>query len=297
MPGTRITVSKLTDVTGGTGTTVTTVTTATKVTIGAEIGGVDLSRELADETVAEIRRAWLDHVVIFFRDQELTSAQYLAFAERFGTPVEYPFVKGLDGFPVITPVVKLEHERVNFGGVWHSDTTYLREPPMGTFLLAREVPPQGGDTLFANQYLAYETLSEGLRRTLDGLIGVSSSAKADVSKTREDRIADSPTEYSEKAFVAEHPVVRTHPETGRKALYINIAHTVCFKGWTEAESAPLLGYLHQHQTKAEFTCRFRWRQGSIALWDNRAALHFPVNDYHGYRRAMHRVTLRGDRPR
>ena len=265
--------------------------------IGAEIGGVDLRRELADETVAEIRRAWLEHVVIFFRDQDITSAQYLAFAERFGKPVEYPFVKGLDGFPVITPVIKLEHERVNFGGVWHSDTTYLDEPPMGTFLLAREVPPHGGDTLFANQYLAYETLSAGLRRVLDGLTGVSSSAKADVSKTREDRIADHPTEHSRKVFIAEHPVVRTHPETGRKALYVNAAHTACFKDWSEAESAALLDYLHRHQVQAQFTCRFQWRPGSIALWDNRAALHFPLNDYQGHRRVMHRITLQGDRPR
>jgi len=265
--------------------------------IGAEISGVDLRRELSDDTVAEIRRAWLDHVVIFFRDQDLGSAQYLAFAERFGTPVEYPFIKGLDGFPVITPVIKLEHERVNFGGVWHSDTTYLDDPPMGTFLLAREVPPLGGDTLFANQYLAYEALSDGLKRTLEPLVGVSSSIKADGSKTREDRIADSPTKYSREVFTARHPVVRTHPETGRKALYVNTAHTVCFDGWSVEESAPLLKYLHQHQVKAEFTCRFEWRPGSIALWDNRAALHFPVNDYHGHRRVMHRITMRGDRPR
>ncbi len=282
MPATQITVTKIAETIG---------------TIGAEIGGVDLSRELPDETIAEIRRAWLEHVVIFFRDQNLTSAQYLAFTERFGTPVEYPFVKGIEGFPVITPVVKLEHERVNFGGIWHSDTTYLETPPMGTFLLAREVPHTGGDTLFANQYLAYETLSEGLKRTLEGLIGVSSSAKADVSRTREDRIADGPTEHSKKAFIAEHPVVRTHPETGRRSLYINTAHTARFKGWSEEDSAPLLNYLHAHQSKPEFTCRFQWRVGSIALWDNRAALHFPMNDYHGHRRVMHRITLKGDRPR
>ena len=265
--------------------------------IGAEIGGVDLRRELADETIAEIRRAWLDHVVIFFRDQDITSAQYLAFAERFGQPVEYPFIRGLDGFPVITPVIKLEHERINFGGMWHSDTTYLETPPMGTFLLARELPPQGGDTLFANQYLAYEALSEGLKRTVDTLTGISSSAKADVSKSREDRVADSPTARAHEVFEAEHPVVRTHPETGRRSLYINSGHTVRFKGWTEEESAPLLDYLHRHQVRPEFTCRFQWRPGSISLWDNRAALHFPVNDYHGYRRVMHRITLQGDRPR
>lgn len=273
--------------------------TVTKIAgaLGAEIGGVDLRRELSDEAIAEIRRTWLEHVVIFFYDQPLTSAQYLAFAERIGKPVEYPFIRGLEGFPTITPVIKLEHERVNFGGIWHSDTTYLDQPPMGTFLIARELPPAGGDTLFANQYLAYDTLSDGLKQMLAGLIGVNSSAKADVSKSREDRVADSPTARANEVLEAEHPVVRTHPETGRRALYVSGAHTVRFKGWTDEESAPLLEYLHRHQVKPEFTYRFQWRPGSIALWDNRAAMHFPVNDYHGHRRVMHRITLRGDRPR
>ena len=265
--------------------------------IGAEIGGVDLRRELTDDTIAAIRRAWNEHVVIFFRHQDISSAQFLAFAERFGQPVEYPFIRGLEGFPAITPVIKLEHERINFGGMWHSDTTYLETPPMGTFLLARELPPHGGDTLFANQYLAYEALSDGLKNTLAGLVGVSSSAKADVSKSREDRVASSPAARAHEVFEAEHPVVRTHPETGRRALYINGGHTVRFKGWTEEESAPLLDYLHRHQVRPEFTCRFAWRPGSISLWDNRASLHFPVNDYHGHRRIMHRITLQGDRPR
>ena len=265
--------------------------------IGAEIHGVDLARELHQETVGQIRRAWLEHCVIFFRDQNLTPAQFLTVAEYFGKPVEYPFIKGLDGFPCVTPVVKLEHERVNFGGIWHSDTTYLDEPPMGTWLLAREVPPVGGDTLFANQYLAYETLSDGLKRALDGLIGVSCSAKADVTRTREDRLKTDGRADAKKEYTAEHPVVRTHPETGRKSLYVNIAHTARFKGWGEEESAPLLNLLFRHQVKPEFTCRFSWRPGSIAFWDNRAAQHNPINDYHGYRRVMHRITLAGDRPR
>src|SRR5260221_12943981 len=132
--------------------------------IGAEISGVDLSEPLDDDMIAEIRRAWLDHLIIFFRVQELAPAQFLAFARRLGEPIEYPFVKGIEGFPEITPVVKLENERVNFGGLWHSDTTYLDIPPLGTMLIAREVPPYGGDTLFGNMSLAYETLSPGLRR-------------------------------------------------------------------------------------------------------------------------------------
>jgi alpha-ketoglutarate-dependent taurine dioxygenase len=265
--------------------------------IGAEVSGVDLSAPLDDDTVALIRRAWLDHLVIFFRDQELPPAEFLAFARRLGEPIEYPFVKGIDGFPEITPVVKLEHERVNFGGLWHSDTTYLDEPPMGTMLIAREVPPYGGDTLFANMYLAYETLSPGMRRLLDGLVAVNSSAKADTTKTREDRMRDGANPAARKEYTAEHPVVRTHPETGRKALYVNGGHTVRFKDMSEEESAGLLRFLFQHQTRPEFTCRFHWEIGSLALWDNRCVQHNPINDYHGHRRVMHRVTLAGDRPR
>ena len=263
--------------------------------LGAEISGVDLTRDLDELTIGRIRQAWLDHLVVFFRDQPLPPAEFLAFARRFGEVIEYPFVKGIECYPEIIPVVKLEHERVNFGGVWHSDTSYLDEPPMATMLIAREVPPYGGDTLFANGYMAYETLSERMRQLLDGLVGVNSSAKADVTRTREDRVRDNAREDARKDYVAEHPVVRTHPETGRKALYVNTAHTLRFAGMTEDESAPILDYLFRHQVRPEFTCRFRWRPGSIAFWDNRCALHNPINDYHGHRRVMHRVTLAGDR--
>jgi taurine dioxygenase len=265
--------------------------------IGAEIGGVDLSRPLPDAQVAEIRRAWLAHLVVFFRDQPLDDDAFMAFARRIGKPIDYPFVRGLDAHPEIIEVKKLEHERVNFGGIWHSDTTYLERPPMASMLLARTVPPYGGDTLFANMYLAYETLSEGLRGTLDGLRAVASSAKADVSRTREDRIRSDGRDAARTEYVAEHPVVRTHPETGRKALYVNVAHTVRFAGWTEDESRPLLDLLTTHLTRPEFGCRFGWRVGSLALWDNRCAQHNPVNDYHGFRRVMHRITLEGDVPR
>jgi taurine dioxygenase len=263
--------------------------------LGAEIHGVDLGEKQTEDAVAEIRRIFLEHLVIFFHDQTLTPAQFMAFARRMGKPVEYPFVKGIDGFPEVIEVKKLEHERHNFGGIWHSDTAYLAEPPMGSMLLAREVPPFGGDTLFANQYLAYESLSEGMRRMLSGLIAINSSSKADVSKTREDRIKTDGKSDS-KEYLAEHPVVRSHPETGRKALYVNIAHTARFKGWTDEESAPLLQFLFAHQVKPEFTCRFRWRAGSLAFWDNRCAQHNPVNDYHGHRRVMQRITLAGSKP-
>ncbi len=262
--------------------------------LGAEIQGVDIARPLEGEVVSEIRQAFLDHLVIFFRDQKLTPQEQLAFAQRFGQPMEYPQLKGLAECPLITPVIKLEHERLNFGGVWHSDTAYLERPPMASMLYAVEIPPYGGDTLFANQYMAYETLSEGLKKTLAGLVGVNSSTKAEASKTREDRLRDAGAAL--KVLVGKHPVVRAHPETGRKALYVNGGHTTHFEGWTEPESRPLLDYLFEHQVRPEFTCRFRWEPGSLAFWDNRCAQHNPVNDYHGFRRVMHRVTLAGETP-
>src|SRR6266404_3407205 len=209
--------------------------------LGAEVSRVDLAEHLDDDTVAVLRRAWLEHLVLLFRDQPLV-------------------------------------------------------PPMASMLLAREVPPAGGDTLFASMYLAYETLSDGMKRLLAGLRAVNSSAKADASRTREDRIAERGRADARTLYEAAHPVVRVHPETGRKALYVNVAHTIRFEGMTEEESAPLLGYLYRHQIRPEFTCRFRWRPGSLALWDNRCAQHNAVNDYAGHRRVMHRITLAGDVP-
>ncbi len=234
--------------------------------LGAEIVNIDLAHELDDETIAAIRRAWLEHLVIFFRDQTLAPERLLKLARRFGEVIEYPFVRGIEGFPEITPVVKLETEKVNFGGLWHSDTAYLDQPPMATMLVAREVPAFGGDT-------------------------------ADVTRTREDRVRDGAKQDAKQQYAAEHPVVRTHPETRRKALYVNFGHTVRFKDMTEEESEPILHYLFQHIARPEFTCRFRWQVGSVALWDNRCTQHNPINDYHGFRRVMHRVTLAGDRPR
>jgi len=261
--------------------------------IGAEIGGVKLRPDLPDAVIAELRRLWLEHLVLFFRNQELTPQELAAVARRFGEVVHYPFLKGLDESPEVIQVAKLEHETVNFGGLWHSDTAYLAEPPMASMLIAREVPPHGGDTLFASLYAAYDALSDGMKQMLAPLRAVNSSSKAEKSRTREDR---SPNE-AHRVLEAEHPVVRTHPETGRKALYVNGGHTLRFVGMTEAESTPLLEYLFAHQVRPEFTCRFHWEHRSIAFWDNRCALHNPINDYHGFRRMMHRVTLAGDRPR
>jgi taurine dioxygenase len=263
--------------------------------LGAELGGVDLA-DLDDAAVADIRAAWLEHGVVFFRDQHLSEDQFLAFARRIGEPGRYPFVPGLDGHPEIIAVTKLPHETTNFGGIWHSDTAYLDEPPMATMLLARQVPPAGGDTLFADMRAAFDALSPAMRALLEPLRAVNSSALADVSKTREDRIRDAGPVDDLPAYEAVHPVVRTHPETGRKALYVNVAHTERFDGMTVDESRGLLEHLFHHQVRPEFTCRFRWDVGSLALWDNRCVQHNPVNDYHGHTRVMHRITLQGDRP-
>jgi len=264
--------------------------------LGAELQGVDLTQPLTADLQQAVRAALLQHQVIFFRDQNLSTGQFMRFAQALGQPIEYPFVKGLEGFPCVIEVKKLEQEKVNFGGIWHSDTTYLEQPPMGSMLLAKEVPPYGGDTLFANQYMAWETLSDTMKSLLDGLVGISSSAKADVSKTREDRIKSDGKTSAPKEYIAHHPLVRTHPETGRKALYVNVAHTSGIVGMSEAESAPILNFLFQHQVKPEFTCRFVWQPHSLAVWDNRCTQHNPVNDYHGFRRVMHRITLAGDQP-
>ena len=264
--------------------------------LGAEIGGVDLSGPLDDDLVAALRRALLDHLVVFFRDQRLAPRSLLALAARFGEPAEYPFVRGLDGFPLVTPVIKEAGDTVNFGGIWHTDTAYLERPSMATMLYAIETPAAGGDTLFANMYLAYEALSDGMKRLLSGLRAVNAADKPAVAASRAGMIRSLGGGKGGVATSAVHPVVRSHPETGRKSLYVNLAHTVRFDGMTEEESAPLLGYLFAHQVRPEFTCRFRWRPGSLAFWDNRASLHYPINDYHGQRRVMHRVTLAGDVP-
>jgi taurine dioxygenase len=266
---------------------------------GAMISGIDLLGHVPDAAIAELRAAWLRYGVIFFRKQPLSPAQFETFAGRFGEVVEYPFVKGIEGHPLIIPVLKLPHERSNFGGIWHTDTAYLQAPPMGTMLIAREIPPYGGDTLFASGAAAYEALSPAMQEMLSRLRGVNTSGKADVTKTREDRIKDSGSSVgkAKEELIAEHPVVRTHPETGRKSLYVNFGHTARFAGMTEDESKPLLDWLFQHQIRPEFTLRFSWEEGSLALWDNRCMLHNPVNDYHGFRRLLHRVTLKGDVPR
>ena len=264
--------------------------------IGADIENVDISKPLSNDELSEIRTAFLNHLVICIRGQTLQPKSQLAFARHFGTPTIYPFVKGLDEYPEITPVIKEKEHKINFGGLWHSDTAYEQTPPLGTMLYARELPPYGGDTEFSNMYLAYETLSNGMRALLENLIAVNISGKGRVQDTRAPMRGTAATSTREDSFIAEHPVVRTHPETGRKSLYVNLAHTSHFKGMTAEESAPILDYLFEHQVKPEFTCRVKWEVGTLTFWDNRCTQHNPLNDYHGFRREMHRVTLEGDKP-
>jgi taurine dioxygenase len=271
--------------------------------IGAEIRGVDLSGALSQETFSEIHAAFLEHLVVMFPDQHLTPPQQIAFARRFGPVMVDPFMKSPAGLPELMIVIKDKHEKLAFGEVWHSDNSYLERPPLGSFLYALEVPPYGGDTLFANQYLAYETLSSGLRRMLDRMSAVhnprsytKSISSGNFRPHRTMQLRNDEVMERAAQIETEHPVVRTHPETGRKALYVNPAYTVRFKGWTEAESRGLLEHLWQHAVRPEFSCRYRWSENALTLWDNRCAMHHPVNDYHGHRRVMHRVTVEGDRP-
>lgn len=265
--------------------------------IGAEVPGVDLST-LDDAGFAAIHEAFLQHQVLVFRDQELDGESYLALARRFGQPIPYPFAKGVEGFDEITAIIKEPHQTSNFGGMWHSDTTYRPDPPMATMLYCRETPDAGGDTIFACQYRAYEALSEPMRRFLGGLKGVSSSAK-NAASLRGTHLATGAMQGSGKSdeMVAAHPAVRVHPESGRPALFVNRSHTVGFEGMTEAESAPILEFLFEHQIQPEFTGRVRWSPGTLVIWDNRSSQHCAINDYDGFRREMWRITLAGDAPR
>jgi taurine dioxygenase len=264
--------------------------------LGAEIHGVDLAREADPAVYQEIRQALLDNLVIFFRDQDLTPAQHKAVAARFGEIEINPIYKSVDGHPEVMPVIKEKHDKKNIGDTWHTDMSYLERPPLGSILYAREVPPAGGDTMFANQYLAYETLSDALRAVLDPLQAVHSDffVTGRIKERNKDRSTQLREDLPETA--ATHPVIRRHDETGRKALYVNFPLTRNFVGMTREESLPLLSYLYGHAVKPEFTCRFRWTKGAIAFWDNRCTQHYALDDYHGYRREMHRITIAGPRP-
>ncbi len=268
---------------------------------GAELSGIDASKPLPAETVAELRRALAEYCVIFLRDQDLVPEQQKAFARHFGSLSATPFIKSLDGHPEMMRIVREaeESKKLNFGGRWHTDMTFSPEPVLGTCLYCREAPAVGGDTIWTNQMLAFDALSDGLKRKLEGMRVMHSAKRSygpqgayadDDLKSMRIKVGEEGTK--EQA----HPCIRTHPETGRSILFVNWVYCIRFEDMTEDESAPLLDFLNRHSQRPEFQIRFRWRKGSMALWDNRSTQHIAVNDYGGYRRVMDRLTIAGDRP-
>lgn len=258
--------------------------------VGAEIGEIDLAGEVSAQTWAELRGALVEHGVIFFRDQTLTPERQMAFARAFGTISVNPYFQKVAGYPEIEEVRKEPAQTNNFGGNWHTDQSFREHPTRGTILLARELPPHGGDTMFVSTARAYEGLSDGLKRTLEGLRAIHSET------LHRERVASGTSDDtsgidSRPMYEATHPVVIRVPETGRKALYVNPGKTVRFEGWSRAESQGLLDFLYQHALRPEFGCRFSWRDGSMAFWDNLQTWHNAVNDYQGERRVMHRITI------
>ena len=237
--------------------------------------------------------AFLDYSVIFFRDQDLSPEQHIAFAERWGKININRFFKALEKYPEIAEVRKEPDHKKNIGRAWHTDHSYDQIPAMASILYAKEVPAVGGDTLFASMHAAYDGLSVGLQRTLEGLSAIHSSRHV-FGKDRGEGKADNRIGNSDQAKQdALHPMVIRHPSTGRKALYVNGNFTIGIDGWTQEESKPLLEYLYAHAANPEYTCRFRWEKGSIAMWDNRVTWHRALNDYPGQLRVMHRITLEG----
>ena len=263
--------------------------------LGAAIDGVDLAQDLSDSTLEELKSVFGSYSVIFFRNQDLTPQQHIDLAERWGSINVNRFFKPLEGYPKIAQVIKEADQKENIGGAWHTDHSYDEIPAMGSMLYARKVPQVGGDTLFSSMYLAYEALSDSMKEMLSGLKAWHSSRHAfgygsAESEHYEDGRLANPDLATQDAL---HPVVITHPITGRKALYVNTRFTIRFDGWTVEESKPLLDFLYAHGARQEFTCRFQWEPGSIAFWDNRATWHYALNDYHGEQRIMHRITLEG----
>ena len=262
--------------------------------IGAEIHGVNLSTDLSDAVFSEIRQTFIDHGLIFFRNQELTPDDHLRFAKRWGEININRFFAKVEGYEQIAEVKKDSDQEINIGGAWHTDHSYDQIPAMGSILLAKETPKTGGDTLFANMYKAYESLSDGLKGTLGSMNACHSSrhvfgAHTGYAEASNQRIGN-PELATQDAI---HPVIITHPESKRKALYVNPEFTVNFEGWTKEESQPLLNYLTEHSTRSENITRFKWEPGSIAFWDNRCTWHFALNDYPGEKRLMHRITVEG----
>ena len=263
--------------------------------VGAYISGIDLNAGATDQQAGDLRKALGQYGVLFFREQHITPEKHIELAERFGPININRFFQPVDGYPNIAEVRKEPDQRVNIGGQWHTDHTYDKEPALGSILVARDLPSSGGDTMFANMYAAYESLSDGMKEMLNNLRAVHSSrhqfgAQSSYSKEREGRLGNQEAATQDSV----HPVVISHPISGRKALYVNGAFTLRFDGWTSEESEPLLRQLYLHAARPEFTHRFKWSPGSIAFWDNRATWHYALNDYHGQSRLMHRITIEGE---
>ncbi|MBI2800192.1 MAG: TauD/TfdA family dioxygenase [Gammaproteobacteria bacterium] len=262
--------------------------------LGAEVGGINLADALSDDIIAEVRQALLENLVLFFRDQALTPAQHKAFASRFGRLHRHPTVKAPPEDPDLL-VLETDRERPGQVDRWHSDVSSDEYPPMGSLLYARIVPERGGDTMWMNAYLAYETLSAPMRGLLDGL-----TATHSITRLYDLGIMRGEWEARRKASEAHppmhHPVVRTHPVTGRKLLYVNTIFTECIDGVSAAESRAILDFLYAHIATPNFSCRLTWREGTLAFWDNRCTQHYGVNDYWPQHRLMHRYTIVGDRP-
>jgi len=263
--------------------------------IGAEIRGLDLSASLGDDSFAQLSQAFLDYQVLWFRDQHLTAQQYNDFAARFGRLKDYLFAAGMDGFPYITEIIKTETETEGFGNFWHSDSAYTERPPKITMLYAREVPPRGGDTLFADMYAIYDDLSAGLKSTLESLRAINSASVVPRDEAIYQQVKSRNSAKSDQFAI--HPVIRRHEESGRRAVYVNGIHTLNFEGMTRAESLPLLEYLYHQVSRPEYSIRLRWQANTLAMWDNRCTQHYALNDYHGYRRVMHRIIVEGPVPR
>jgi taurine dioxygenase len=262
--------------------------------VGSEVLGIDMSAA-DDETVALVRKTFNERGVVFLRDQHADADQFIAFARRFGELTSSPFNPLVEGYTELAIVRKEEQDTANIGGGWHTDQAFRPVPVMGTMLIARKLPISGGDTMFLNMGAVYDNLSEGLKQTLAGLRAVHSNAHVFGAKASKEERAKrrNMVNIDEASNEATHPVVGTHPETGRKILYVNPTYTVQFDGWTVKESEPLLHYLYAQLARPEYSCRFHWEEGSVAFWDNRQVLHYAVNDYHGESRLMHRLMVAG----
>ncbi len=266
------------------------------LTIGAEISGIDLSKPMTADLLAALRQALLEWKVIFFRDQDITTDEHLAFARQFGELEVHPFAPHKPGYP---EVLAITHDRDSKGreNVWHSDVTWRLCPSLGSVLRAIEVPEVGGDTLFSDMYAAYEGLSDEVKEKIDGAVAIHDFAHFRKLMRSRGKSEAEIEEMNRKYPMAEHPVVRTHPETGRKGIYVNTAFTQYIAGMDRAESDALLAHLYAQAAIPEYQCRFRWQKNSIAFWDNRACQHYAVSDYWPAVRRMERVTIIGDRPR